>query len=62
MEVDFRTDLANMNTFPRWPGEIPEDSFVVVGYTVAVYKSASGNWSISFNLQWAIILGIPETQ
>lgn len=59
MELDFSQDLSKLRTFPVWTEEIPVDSFLVVGYTVAVFKASSKQWTVSFNLHWVIILGMP---
>lgn len=58
--INFDTNLEYLADLPRWRDEIPIGSFTVVGYTVGVYKAQSNKWSVSFNIQWAIILGIPE--
>ncbi|KAJ3504935.1 hypothetical protein NMY22_g17759 [Coprinellus aureogranulatus] len=59
VEVDFARDLDKLHTYPMWVEEIPEDSFLVVAYTVAVYKASSKQWTVSFNIHWVMILGTP---
>jgi hypothetical protein len=45
---------------PTFEGELPRNSFVVVGYTAASYHShKDDSWHISANLQWAIVIGVP---
>ncbi|EAU83561.2 hypothetical protein CC1G_04817 [Coprinopsis cinerea okayama7 len=46
-------------SLPAWEGEIPFGSFVVVGYTVAVYRAQSGKWTASCNIHWVIVLAVP---
>lgn len=61
VEIDFSRDLDKLQTFPPWVEEIPPDSCLVVGYTVAVFKAtASKQMTVSFNLQWIVVLGVPE--
>ena len=60
MDIDFSRDLDNLTSFPIWSDEVPCDSFLVVGYTVAVFKAASKSMTVSFNVQWIVILGIPS--
>ncbi|KAF6741385.1 hypothetical protein DFP72DRAFT_833748 [Ephemerocybe angulata] len=42
-------------------GEIPYGSFVTVGYTMTIYRSNSGMWTLGCNVLWIIVLGIPPT-
>lgn len=61
INVDLPSVLDRLHTLPRWTDEIPFGAFTVVAYTVAVFRVEKTNaWSISFNLQWAMILGIAE--
>ncbi|RXW18750.1 hypothetical protein EST38_g7114 [Candolleomyces aberdarensis] len=55
---NFLHDLPNIADLPRWEHEIPYGSFVVVGYTLAVYRAKGGNWSLACNVQWAVIVGM----
>ncbi|KAG2022486.1 hypothetical protein CC2G_000228 [Coprinopsis cinerea AmutBmut pab1-1] len=58
-DLNFTRDLPSLDkVLPAWRGEIPAGSFVMVGYTLAVYKSNVGNWTISCNIHWAIVIGI----
>ncbi|KAK7040605.1 hypothetical protein R3P38DRAFT_2769080 [Favolaschia claudopus] len=64
LDFDFTSDLPKLaTTLPRWPEkEIPEGSFVTVGYTVSTYKgTASGHTDkvlhLGCNLQWVIVCG-----
>ncbi|KAJ2914761.1 hypothetical protein MD484_g5657, partial [Candolleomyces efflorescens] len=56
---NFHTDLPNVASLPRWSEEIPAGSFVVVGYTNSLYRSAAGKWTVGFNIQFAVIVGVP---
>ncbi|KAH6880231.1 hypothetical protein BKA70DRAFT_1378236 [Coprinopsis sp. MPI-PUGE-AT-0042] len=61
IKFDFDEDLARIDDLPRWDEEIPYGSFVVVGYTVAVFKSDKNrSWTISLNIQWAMVVGVPS--
>jgi hypothetical protein len=45
---------------PKFEGEIPRGSFVALAYTAACYQSSKAQaWHLSFNLQWAIVMGVP---
>jgi hypothetical protein len=57
--VDFNTDLNDLSAFPLWRQEIPSGSFVVVAHTVAVYKTGNGDWSLSLNVLWVMLVGSP---
>ncbi|KAF6758495.1 hypothetical protein DFP72DRAFT_807768 [Ephemerocybe angulata] len=41
-------------------GEIPYGSFIVVGYTMMIYRANSGNWTLGNNIHWVIVVGIPD--
>lgn len=58
-------DLKNLDSLPRWKGEIPVGSFVVVGYSASTYPGTIGGSGpkvahLSCNLLWAIVCGIPK--
>ncbi|KAJ3541029.1 hypothetical protein NMY22_g4059 [Coprinellus aureogranulatus] len=59
---DFEANLPRLSeALPPWTGgEIPYGSFVVVGHTIAIYRSKAGNWTLSCNLQWVIVVGTPS--
>ncbi|EAU82080.2 hypothetical protein CC1G_09682 [Coprinopsis cinerea okayama7 len=58
---DLESDLSNLGAaLPAWNQEVPRGSFVVVGYTAAVYLSNMGKWTLSLNIQWVIIIGCPD--
>ncbi|KAF6741988.1 hypothetical protein DFP72DRAFT_1082846 [Ephemerocybe angulata] len=40
-------------------GEIPFGSFVLVGYTITIYRANNNNWTLGCNIQWVVIVGIP---
>ncbi|KAK7054073.1 hypothetical protein R3P38DRAFT_2485964, partial [Favolaschia claudopus] len=65
-DFDFATDLPNLATaLPPWPQkEIPEGSFVNVGYTVSTYKGTASGYTdrvlhLGCNLQWVVVCGTP---
>jgi hypothetical protein len=62
-DVDFNLQesiTAVKDVLPTFSGEIPRNSFVIVGYTAGTYHSRKDNgWHISANLQWAIVVGVP---
>ncbi|KAK6974081.1 hypothetical protein R3P38DRAFT_2812267 [Favolaschia claudopus] len=65
-DFDFNSSLPSLETaLPLWPHkEIPEGSFVVVGYTVAIYKGTASGFTektlhLGCNLQWVIVCGTP---
>lgn len=59
VDLDLERDLDQLHTLPRWEDEIPFGAFAVVAYTVAVFRAEKTNaWTVSYNLQWAMILGI----
>ncbi|KAH6869296.1 hypothetical protein BKA70DRAFT_1104774 [Coprinopsis sp. MPI-PUGE-AT-0042] len=61
VKFDFNEDLGRIDDLPRWDEEIPYGSFVVVGYTVAVFKSDKNrSWTISLNIHWAMVVGVPS--
>lgn len=59
---DFQTDLVRLaEALPAWEGgEVPCGSFAVVGHTLSVYRSQAGNWTLGCNIQWVIVVGVPE--
>ncbi|KAJ2920006.1 hypothetical protein MD484_g400, partial [Candolleomyces efflorescens] len=57
--VDFTKVLDDLHSLPLWRQEIPSGSFVVVAHTAAIYKTAGGGWSLSLNILWAMIIGVP---
>lgn len=61
IDVVFERDLDRLEQLPRWQEEIPEGSFVVVAYTVTVYRAEKTKaWTISFNLRWVMLIGTPD--
>ncbi|KAF6751778.1 hypothetical protein DFP72DRAFT_763918, partial [Ephemerocybe angulata] len=59
--LDFNDILPRLSTLPAYTGgEIPQGSFVVVGYTMTVYLANNGNRTLGCNLQWIIVVGTPE--
>jgi hypothetical protein len=62
-DFNFKTDIPHVDSrLPRWKGEIPYGSFVAVAYTVAVYRANNGHWTLSCNIQFAIIVGISDEE
>jgi hypothetical protein len=66
--VDFNTDLGRLDeVLPLFDEEIPFGSFVVVGYTVSVYRAsltAGGERvpQLGCNLVWAIVCRTPDAK
>ncbi|KAJ7661404.1 hypothetical protein DFH06DRAFT_1325703 [Mycena polygramma] len=63
--IDFQVDLERLDeTFPRFSGEIPFSSFVIVGYTLSSYQAARSGSSekvahLGCNVVWVIVCGTP---
>jgi hypothetical protein len=57
--VDLSRDLDNLDTLPLWREEIPSGSFAAVAHTIAIYKNADGAWSLSLNILWVMLIGVP---
>lgn len=63
--IDFNHILPRLaqNVLPPFTeGEIPQGSFVMVGYTTTIYKAANGNWTLGCNIQWVIVIGTPVVE
>ncbi|RXW13814.1 hypothetical protein EST38_g12042 [Candolleomyces aberdarensis] len=60
IDVDMVRDLDRLSELPRWNEEIPYGSFVVAGYTVAVFKKAKDKWGVSFNVRFGMLIGVPD--
>ncbi|KAH6902997.1 hypothetical protein BKA70DRAFT_1374066 [Coprinopsis sp. MPI-PUGE-AT-0042] len=59
--LDFNTDLDRLQDLPRWDEEVPYGAFVIVGYTVAVFKAdKTRSWTVSLNIHWAVVMGVPS--
>ena len=55
-QFDYAIDLEHVDTvLPRFEGEIPPGSFVVVAYTMSTYKKGA-NHHLSTNVQFVILL------
>ncbi|KAJ7156490.1 hypothetical protein C8R43DRAFT_849056, partial [Mycena crocata] len=63
--VNFNTDLDRLDqVLPLFPGEIPQSSFAVVGYSLSCYNgtvsgSSSKVASLGCNILWVIVCGTP---
>ncbi|KAJ7169024.1 hypothetical protein C8R46DRAFT_1218391 [Mycena filopes] len=63
--VDFQADLGKLDQIlPRFSGEIPFSSFIVVGYTASSYQGARSGSNekvaqLGCNLLWVIVCGTP---
>ncbi|KAJ7131531.1 hypothetical protein C8R43DRAFT_957028 [Mycena crocata] len=63
--INWDTDLGRLDdVLPRFNGEVPFASFIVVGYTVSAYQStlSGGTEKVSHlgcNLLWVIVIGTP---
>ncbi|KAJ2911809.1 hypothetical protein MD484_g8604, partial [Candolleomyces efflorescens] len=65
--IDFNTDIPNLDALlPRFFGEIPSNSLVVVAHTLTIYKSTAGphkdKWCFGPNIQWVVLLGTPSAK
>ncbi|KAF9455270.1 hypothetical protein BDZ94DRAFT_1316425 [Collybia nuda] len=61
-EVDFNLtrDIDKMESLPLFEEEIPAGSFAVVGHSISSYEdSVPGEYGLSFNILWVILLGCP---
>ena len=52
--------LAKSGNLPKYTDEIPPDSIVLVGHTINLYEGASTGYTLSFNIQWVIVLATPN--
>ncbi|KAJ7038552.1 hypothetical protein C8F04DRAFT_1324377 [Mycena alexandri] len=64
-DLDMDEELQSMDSLPRWKGEVPVGSFVIVGYSASTYPGTVGGSGpkvahLSCNLLWAIVCGIPK--
>ncbi|RXW16442.1 hypothetical protein EST38_g9410 [Candolleomyces aberdarensis] len=65
--IDFNVDLPNLPALlPRFYGEIPRGSLVVVAHTMTLYLSSSGphagKWTLGCNILWVLLLGTPNAE
>ncbi|KAF5338081.1 hypothetical protein D9611_014179 [Ephemerocybe angulata] len=60
--LDLERDLDRLDQLPRWDGEIPRNSFVVVAYTLSVFHGKKGQWKVSFNIRWVMLIGNGEAR
>jgi hypothetical protein len=57
---NFKEDIENIkDILPSYPREVPLGSCVVVGHSMTSYEKG-GVDHLSTNIQWVIILGIPD--
>ena len=58
----FETDLGQLDSvLAPYEEPIPYGSFVIVGYTTAIYQSSKDkSWTLACNVQWVVVLGIPD--
>ncbi|KAJ7305401.1 hypothetical protein DFH08DRAFT_976330 [Mycena albidolilacea] len=58
---DAAVDIDNIDKIlPVYEGDIPPNCCTAVGYTISHYVTRTREDHISFNLQWAIVLGEPD--
>ncbi|KAF6761868.1 hypothetical protein DFP72DRAFT_841979 [Ephemerocybe angulata] len=61
-DLDFHKVLPRLaESLPPFAGEVPLGAFIVVGYTLTVYRAGSGLMNLGCNLLWAIVVGTPDT-
>ena len=51
--------LMKIGKLPKYSDEIPPDAIVIVGHTVNIYEGSLTGLTLSFNIQWVIILLSP---
>ena len=63
-QIDLPSGLRNVprSSLPLFPGEIPYDSVVLIGYSTAAYKSKSYplDSTVSLNIIWVVVLASPQ--
>jgi hypothetical protein len=63
VELNLDQEIDNLDSLPLFEdfgGEIPSGSCALVGYTVTKFVSIKAGPSVSFNVQWLAVLGVPE--
>lgn len=59
--LDFDNDLSDLSRhLTVFHGEVPPGSFVCIGHTVQAFSNREGQWSVSFNILWVIVLSLPS--
>ena len=51
------TALNSIDTLPKFVGEVPTGSLVVVAYTAGAYDGPNSIDSLSLNVNWVLLLG-----
>lgn len=59
VEFNLERDADKIEYLPRFEGEIPFGSFIVVGHSTSCYPK-NDVWALSLNLLWVIIIGTPS--
>jgi len=63
-QIDIPSGLRNVprSSMPLFPGEIPYDSVVLIGYSTAAYRSKNypDDMTVSLNIVWVVVLASPE--
>ena len=59
-KIDLPAGLRNVprSKMPLFPGEIPYDAVVLIGYSTAAYRALKtpDDMSVSFNIVWVVVL------
>ncbi|KAJ6497118.1 hypothetical protein C8R47DRAFT_1212657 [Mycena vitilis] len=64
-DIDFEENLTAIFDLPKWEGEIPRKSLIVVGHTTTTYEAQLAKKGplaphISCNLLWVVLCGLPK--
>ncbi|KAH6880581.1 hypothetical protein BKA70DRAFT_1447160 [Coprinopsis sp. MPI-PUGE-AT-0042] len=55
-------DIDNIaSVLPEWDGEVPTNSCAWVAYTAHVYEDNGGEWALSWNILFVVIIGLPSS-
>ena len=54
------SSVEDIYKLPKMSGDISMGSLVVLGYTVSSYTSANKTDTLSFNINWVLLLGCKE--
>lgn len=62
VDPDFNVILRDLpGSLPLFKGgEVPFDSFVMVGYITTIFTSKDRGMAAGFNLKWIVVLGVPD--
>jgi hypothetical protein len=52
--------LDKIDTLPKFVGEVPTGSLIVVAYTAGAYEGNNSVQTLSLNVNWVLLLGSKE--